>query len=101
MGKTRPPYPPEYREQIISLYRSGRTIASLARDFEPSEQTIRTWIKESRGDSAEAVGSPSESLPSDVHEELRRLRREVATLKMEREILEKATAWFAQKTVPK
>ncbi len=98
MGRTRPPYLPEYREQIVGLHRSGRSIASLARDFEPSEPTIRNWIRETRSDTREHEDSSS---TSDVHEELHRLRREVATLKMEREILEKATAWFAQKTVLK
>jgi transposase len=44
-GKTRLPYPPEFREKIIELVRSGRTPAELAEDFEPSEQTIRNWVK--------------------------------------------------------
>lgn len=98
MSSTRPPYPPEYREQIINLHRSGRTIASLARDFEPSVCTIRAWIRK-----ANNVGPEKEEpVPAeDERAELLRLRKEVAVLKQEREILEKAAAWFAQKTVLK
>ncbi len=96
MSSTRPPYPPEYREQIINLHRSGRTIASLVRDFEPSEYTIRAWIKK-----ANAGPVKEQELTDDERAELNRLRKEVATLKQEREILEKAAVWFAQKTVLK
>jgi transposase len=95
MSRTRSPYPPEFREQIVNLHRSGRTIASLAQDFEPTEQTIRNWVNDSKRGKDEAA------LSDDERDELRRLRQEVTTLKMEREILEKAAAWFAQKTVPK
>ena len=39
-------YPPEYREQLIELARAGRSAGSLAREFEPSEQTIRNWVRQ-------------------------------------------------------
>ncbi len=91
---SRQPYPPEYREQILSLHRSGRSVASLARDFEPSAATIHNWIKK-----AEVDQTPE--LNDDERAELKRLRLEVKRLKTEREILEKAAAWFAQKTVPR
>ena len=44
MPKTRPPYPPEFRQQIVELARAGRTIAELSREFGCSEQTICKWI---------------------------------------------------------
>jgi len=91
---SRPPYPDEYREQILSLHRSGRSVASLARDFEPTATTIHNWIKKAEADQAEPI------LNDDERAELARLRRENQQLKTEREILEKAAAWFAQKTVP-
>lgn len=91
---SRPPYPPEYREQILSLHRSGRSVASLARDFEPTATTIHNWIKKAEADQAEPLLSDGE------RSELERLRRENERLKTEREILEKAAAWFAQKTNP-
>ena len=97
MPRTRPPYPDSYREQTLSLYRSGRSISSLARDFEPSAQTIRNWIKQADIDQ----GVRDDGLTSDEREELVRLRRQVEQLKLEREILEKAAVWFAQKTDPK
>ena len=90
---SRQPYPPEYREQILSLHRSGRSVASLARDFEPSAATIHNWIKKAEADQAP-------ELSDDERAELKRLRLENKRLRTEREILEKAAAWFAQKTVP-
>ena len=46
MPKTRPPYPPEFREQILALVRIGRTPDELAQEFEPTAQTIRNWVKQ-------------------------------------------------------
>ena len=46
MPKTRPPYPPEYRQRIIELVRGGRTPEELAREFEPSAQAIRNWVRQ-------------------------------------------------------
>ncbi|CAM4313388.1 Transposase family protein [Nocardiopsis rhodophaea] len=93
MPKTRPAYPPEYREQIISLARSGRTPEDLAREFEPSAQTIRTWVAQAQTDAGQRPG-----LTSDEKEELARLRRENKQLREEREILRKATAFFVRET---
>ena len=42
MSSKRISYPPEYRQQIVELYRAGRKFSELAQEFEPSEQTIRT-----------------------------------------------------------
>ena len=42
MPKTRPPYPPEFRRQIVELARAGRSVEDLAREFEPSVQAIRS-----------------------------------------------------------
>jgi transposase len=46
MPKTRPPYAPEFRRQIVELARAGRDPADLAREFEPSAQAIRNWVAE-------------------------------------------------------
>jgi transposase len=43
MPRTRPAYPPGLRQKIVKLARAGRNAASLARDFEPTETTIRNW----------------------------------------------------------
>jgi len=94
MPATRPPYPPEFRRQIIELHRAGRSIKKLAREFEPSEPTIRDWVHQAERDE----GLRTDGLTTDEHEELRRLRRENRQLKLEREILSKAAAWFARET---
>ncbi len=94
MPRTRPPYPAEFREQILGLIRAGRTPEELAQEFEPSSQTIRTWIKQAQIDS----GERQDGLTSDEKEELVRLRKENRQLRLEREILAKAAAWFARET---
>lgn len=93
MGKSRAPYPPEFRQQMIELVRSGRSPESLEKEFEPSAQTIRNWVKQADLD----TGRRTDGLTSAEREELVRLRRENLRLREEREILEKAAAWFAQR----
>lgn len=94
MPRTRAPYPPEFRRQMVELVRAGRGPEELAREFEPSAQTIRNWVK--RADLDE--GRRSDGLTTAEREELRRLRGELRQVKLEREILAKATAWFARET---
>jgi len=94
MGKTRDPYPQEFRDQIVKLARTGRSPAELAKEFEPSAQTICTWIAQADRDE----GRREDGLSSVEQDELRRLRRENRRLREEREILSKAAAWFAQET---
>ena len=86
------PYPPEFRRRMIELARSGRTPEELAREFEPSAQTIRNWVAQADLDE----GRRSDGLTTEEREELRKLRRDVRTLREEREVLRKAAAWFAQ-----
>ena len=93
-GKTRSPYPPEFRRRLIELARSGQTPEALAGKFEPSSQTIRNWLKQADLDE----GRRTDGLTTEEREELVRLRRENRTLREEREILKKAAAWFAQET---
>lgn len=99
MPKSRPPYSLEYRQRMIELVRAGRTAEELAREFEPSAQTIRNWVEQSERD----TGRRADGVSSPEREELARLRRENKQLKLEREILAKAAAWFAQETgtIPK
>jgi transposase len=94
MPKSRRPYPPEYRERIIELVRGGRSPESLAKEYEPSAQCIRNWIRQADRD----AGRRHDGLTTDERSELQRLRRENATLREEREILKKAAAWFARET---
>lgn len=94
MPKSRPAYPPEYRRKIVALVRAGRNPHELASEFECSAQTIRNWVAQAEAD----AGKRDDVLTSTEREELRKLRRENKQLKLEREILAKATAWFARES---
>ncbi len=96
MPKSRKPYPYEFREQMVELVRAGRTPEELAREFEPTAQSISNWVAQADRDE----GKRKDGMTSAEREELRRLRKENRQLKLEREILSKAAAWFAQETVP-
>ena len=102
MPRTRPPYPPEFREQLIALHRAGRTVEELAAEFEPSAQTIRNWITHAAATAgparATAAGAGPAGLSAAERDELQRLRKEVRQLRVERDILGKAAAWFARET---
>ena len=94
MPKTHPTYPAEFKRQMVELVRSGRSVESLAKEFEPCAQSIATWVRQADLDE----GRREDGLTTDEREELRRLRRENRTLRMEREILKKAAVWFARET---
>ena len=87
-------YAPEYRQRIIELARAGRSVSELARQFEPTAESIRAWIKQAELDE----GLRSDGLTTEERQELNQLRRENRVLREEREILKKAAAWFAQET---
>lgn len=97
MPKTRPPYPAEFRQQIVELAQAGRTPGELAREFGPSEQTLYNGL-------AQAVRQPSKPLRGEngltdaEREERIRLPRECRQSKRERDLLAKPTAWFAAKS---
>jgi transposase len=93
-AKESSPYPPEVRRQLVALVRSGRDPEDLARQFEPTAQSIRNWVAQADRD----AGQRHDGLTTEEREELRKLRREVKTLREEREILKKAAAWFARET---
>ena len=96
MPKTRPPYPAEFRQQMVELVRAGgKTPAELSREFECSAQTIINWVAQA---AARDEGKPlpgKDGLSSAERGELVRLRRQLRQVQMERDILAKATAWFA------
>ncbi len=92
----KPPYPAEFRQQMVELVEAGRTPAQLAREFDCSAQSITNWVAQAAADRGKPVRG-KDILTSAEREELARLRRENRQLKMERDILAKATAWFAGK----
>jgi transposase len=94
MRNSRRSYPPEFRRQIVELVQSGRSPEDLAREFEPTAQSIRNWVAQAARDGGRGDGG----LTTPEREELSRLRRENRQLRLEREILSKAAAWFARET---
>ena len=94
MPKTRPPYPPEFRREAVQLVRSGRSVKDVAESLGCSDQSLHNWVKQEQLDRHER----DDGLTSAEREELRRLRRENARLKQEREILKRAAVFFAAET---
>ena len=93
MAKTRAPYRPEFRRQMVDLVRSGRDPDDLAREHEPTAQSIRNWVASAGG----RTGERPEKTPTPAEvDELVRLRREVRQLRQERDILSKAAAWVSR-----
>ena len=94
MPKSKPPYPEEFRREAIELVRlNEKPLVQIAKDLGVSDMTLRNWVKQADVDGGKRAG-----LTSDEREELRALRRENRTLRMEREILKKAAAFFAKET---
>src|SRR5690348_12841911 len=92
MPRTKPAYPPEFKAEAVRLVGSGdRSLSRIARDLGIADQTLRNWVRQAEGDD----GARDALAPSE-REELRHLRREVRTLRQEREILKKAAAFFAK-----
>lgn len=87
-------YARQFRQQMVELVRAGRTPSDLAQEFGPTAQSIRLWVTQADRESGKRPG-----LGESEREELKRLREENQQLKLEREILSKAAAWFAQETV--
>lgn len=111
-GKTRPAYPAEFRQQIVELYATGRRIADLAKEFGCSEQSISTWVARAgtlaalpdkgagvrRTHKQARAAAQSGALSAQERAELEQLRKDVRRLQTERDILSKATAWFANES---
>jgi transposase len=92
-------YPPDFRQKVVELARSGRRFDDLATEFQLARQTVRNWAKQANLD----AGLRTDGLTTEERAELSRLRRENKRLTIENEILSKAAAWFARETdvIPK
>ena len=90
-------YPPEFRGEAVELVRtSGRPRAEVARSLGISDNTLRNWVLADREARAREVDP--DGLSESEREELGRLRRENAELRLDPEILRKAAAFFARET---
>jgi transposase len=88
-------YPPEFRRHIVELIHAGRKKKQLAREFGCSAWAISRWVLQADRDAGHGDGG----LTSAERAELAHLRRENQQLKIDRAILSKAAAWFAQEKV--
>ena len=103
MSKPKPVYSPQYRQQLIELVLSGRSANDVAKEFGLHATTVAKWVRLDRM-GASILAKPSNSKPSsgplntNERQELIELRRKLRQVQMERDILAKATAWFAGKS---
>jgi transposase len=87
-------YTLEFKQEAVRLVESGESIAAAARKLNMIDQTLFNWVKASRNGTLK--GADSSSKVSAEQMEISRLRAELARVKMERDILGKATAFFAK-----
>ena len=88
-------YPEEFKRQAASLVvDGGRGVRDVARELGVNHETLRNWVAAMRKERA-APGGP---ITADDRAELVRLRRKVAELELEKEILKKAAVFFAKET---
>ena len=86
----------EYKAEVVDLIRnSGKSVGTICRELDLTETAVRRWVKQAEVDDGQG---PVGVLTTAEREELRQLRRENRELRMEREILKKATAFFAKES---
>lgn len=93
MPGSTPRYTSEFRAEAVRLVHSSpdKSIVQIARELGISDSSLHGWLKQSQVDAGQREG-----LTTEEQEELRKLRKEVKTLRQERDILKKATAFFAR-----
>ena len=98
--RTRRRFTPEFKSGAVEMAtRPGATISHAARDLDVGEGSLHEWIKQSRGVTTRGLSAALNGPVGETErDELVRLRREVTTLRMERDFLKKATAFFAKES---
>ena len=89
----KPEYTAEFKELAVKRVKDGQGIAAVAKDLGLVEQTLRNWLKAAKAGKLNPRGAKKVT-PEQM--ELSRVRAENARLRMENEILKKATAYFAK-----
>ena len=93
-GRTRRSFPKEFKADAVALVLDeGRTVASVARSLGVGESNLGNWVRQARVDRGEREG-----LTTTERSELARLRRENAQLRMERDLLKRATAFWVKES---
>jgi len=98
MPTPKPPYPAAFRQQMVELVRAGRGISDLAREFGCNASSIHAWMRAAGGFDGSGATSADAPLSMNERQELIELRRKFRQVQQERDILAKATAWFAAKS---
>ncbi len=95
MPRTKPPYSQGFRDQMVELVRSGRIPSDLSKEFGCHVTSILSWVRKAGGSGATRLPVDVAALNAQERQELIELRRKLRQVQMERDILAKATAWFA------
>jgi transposase-like protein len=86
----------EYKGEVVALVRkSGKRVGGIAKELDLTETAVRAWVRQAEADAGEGLAG---ALTTAEREELTQLRKRVKTLEMEREVLKKATAFFAKES---
>ena len=92
-------YTPEFRDAAVKqVIEGGRSVAAVARSLEMSSKSLANWVYQARKGEAIVKRVPAQPV-SEMEAELSRLRQENAKLKLEKEILKKAAAYFAKESM--
>lgn len=93
--RVRSQYTLEFKQEAVRLVQSGQRVAAAARSLGIAEQTLHNWLKADR----EGKLSDTPAKPVSAEQmEIARLRKELAEARMERDILKKATTYFARES---
>ena len=95
MPKPKPPYAQAFRDQMVDLVRSGRKPSELSKEFGCHMTSILSWVRKAGGSGATTLPADVAALNAQERQELIELRRKLRQVQLERDILAKATAWFA------
>jgi transposase len=101
MTVPRKKYTAEFKAQIIELADHGRPVSELAQEFEVSAGLIHTWRRNASQQAQLGSGGAGAGGDQDVADELRRLRRQVAELQLDNDILKKAAVILGSKPQPR